>query len=99
MPKTTPDQEKILTLNLNGKKGVSISKQKYDAVRDEIIAILSKQDSLAMTELSQLVKDKLDEEFEGKIGWYFMAVKLDLEARGQIERIPNQTPQTLRIKT
>ena len=30
-------------------------------------------------------------------GWYLTTVKLDLEARNIIERIPNKSPQQLRL--
>lgn len=32
----------------------------------------------------------------GKAGWWVMAVKLDLEARGLIERVPKSKPQHVR---
>ena len=36
------------------------------------------------------------QEFRGSIGWYTTIVKLDLEARGLIDRIPDKKPQHLR---
>jgi len=39
---------------------------------------------------------KFIQEFRGSIGWYTPKVKLDLEARGPIERIPDKKPQHLR---
>jgi hypothetical protein len=98
MSLSNQNQEKILTLNLGGKKGVNILKSKYDVVKDSIVSFLQKNKTLTMSELSKLVSDDISSTFEGKIGWYFMAVKLDLEARGEIERIPNKTPQTLQLK-
>jgi hypothetical protein len=98
MSKVNQFEEKILTLNLEGKKGVNISKDKYVTVRNSIISILLKHKSIATLELSDLVKKDLGDIFDGKTGWYFMAVKLDLEARGEIERIANIKPQTLRMR-
>jgi hypothetical protein len=91
-------EEEILTLNLNGKKGVKILKSRYDMMKSAIISALSNSESLAMGDLGECVHNELDEKFDGKVGWYYMAVKLDLEARGIIVRIPNKTPQTLRLK-
>ena len=34
---------------------------------------------------------------EGSISWYVTTVKLDLEARGLIERVPRSRPQRLRM--
>jgi hypothetical protein len=84
---TKPTEEKILTLNLNGKKGVNILKSKYDEVKKSIVFILSGVESMTMSELSQRVANNLEDSFDGKIGWYYMAVKLDLEVRGVIARV------------
>jgi len=40
----------------------------------------------------------LSEEFDGKVVWYIVSVKLDLEARGIIERIPKTSPHQIRLK-
>jgi hypothetical protein len=95
---TTQLEEKILTLNLNNKKGVNILKRRYDHVKDSILSILTSAKQITMTELGKKVSKNIGSSFDGKVGWYFMAVKLDLEERGLIERIPNTTPQMLRIK-
>jgi hypothetical protein len=95
---TTPSTEsKILTLNLDGKKGVNIDKAKYDQVRNAILEIIKSKETITMADLSETVKQKLEGNFNGKIGWYFMAVKLDLEVRGEIERVAKVSPQTLKI--
>jgi hypothetical protein len=93
-----PNEEKILTLNLDGKKGVNIDKTKYDQVRNAILETLKSQETITMADLSEAVKQKLEGNFDGKVGWYFMAVKLDLEGRGEVERVAKVIPQTLRIK-
>lgn len=91
------NDEKILTLAPNGKKGVNISKSKYDAVREAIRSSLHERGSCTLAELNDQVESSLAGKFDGKIGWYLMAVKLDLEERGEITRIPNKVPQTLRL--
>jgi hypothetical protein len=92
------NKEKILTLNFGDKKGVNILKDKYDTIKDSIIKNLSQVESISSIELSKLVEDELKASFEGKIGWYYMAIKLDLEVKEVIERVANITPQTLKIK-
>ena len=89
--------QKILTKHPNGKKGVDINKQKYDIIKKEIIESLEK-DELTYTMITKSVEKKLDKNFEGSIGWYVESVKLDLEARNIIERIPKTKPQLYRLK-
>ena len=48
--------------------------------------------------LNEAVHQKLADNFEGSIGWYYTTIKLDLEARGVIicERKSGQ-PQMIRL--
>lgn len=79
------------------KQGVRISRDKYDAVRKAIEEALGREGTLTFTELRRAVADALDDRFEGSVGWYYTTVKLDLEARGVIERVPGARPQQLRL--
>ena len=89
---------KILTLHPDGKAGVNIDKSKYDIIKNYIIEKLTKTDSLEFSHLSQMAVAQLGDTFEGKVIWYMVTVKLDLEARGLLERIPGKKPQQLRLK-
>ena len=89
--------DKILTQHPQGKKGVNISKEKYDIIRKAIIESL-KSNELTYTLLTENVKERLNNKFEGAIGWYVETVKLDLEAKNIIERIPKTNPQLYRLK-
>jgi len=93
---TQPD-EKIVTLNLNSKKGVNILKSRYDTMRESILSALKTNEQVTLAELNSLVEKDLGGKFDGKIGWYLMAVKLDLEARKVIKKVPNQSPQRLTL--
>ena len=44
-----------------------------------------------------MVIEELKNKFSGSIPWYVVSVKLDLEARGILERIPKTSPHRLRI--
>lgn len=91
-------EERIRTLHPDpGKTGVNIDKQKYEVVRDTIIKVLSRQGSMSFSELGEAVASNLGEDFNGSPGWYYTTVKLDLEARGILERIQGQRPQLLRL--
>ncbi len=92
------ETEKILTLNLDGKKGVNILKYRYDMMSIAIMDVLKTEKQVTLAELGKQVETNLQDKFDGRIGWYLMAVKLDLEARGTIVRIPNKVPQTLTLK-
>jgi hypothetical protein len=90
--------EKILTQHPDPKKrGVNIDRGKYDKIKTEIINILSERGEVGFKDLMDEANRNLHETFEGSINWYFTTVKLDLEARGILERIPNSRPQRLRL--
>ena len=80
-----------------GKSGVNISRQKYDAIRVAILDAIRARGEITFTELTQDVRIRLEGTFEGSISWYVTTVKLDLEARGLIERVPKSRPQRLRL--
>lgn len=80
------------------KQGVNISKAKYDAVRAEIIAALQNGAELTLKELFAAVGKKLKGKFDGSISWYTTVIKLDLEARKLIERVPKSKPHRVRLK-
>lgn len=88
---------KIMTQHPAGKTGVNIDKVKYDAVREAILSVIDAETTTPFTGLADKVGEKLPD-FDGSIGWYTTTVKLDLEARGEIERVPNQSPQVIRLK-
>lgn len=90
---------KILTLHPQGKKGTNILKRRYDVIKDFIIKTLKEHGEITYEKVNDLAVDKLSESFDGKVVWYIITVKLDLEARGIIERIPKTSPHQLRIRT
>jgi hypothetical protein len=89
--------EKILTLHPQGKKGVRISKDKYDVMRATITAIL-KGKRLTHVELTAAVEAALKRRFTGSIPWYTESVKLDLEARKVIERVEGKPHDVYRLR-
>jgi hypothetical protein len=80
-----------------GKTGVSIAKLKYDAIRKAIVESVGAHGLITFKDLTEDVRRCLSGQFEGSISWYVTTVKLDLEARNFIERIPNSKPQRLRL--
>ncbi len=83
-----------------GKKGTRISKWKYDLIRAAILkAAPDDETGVEFKRLPALVKKHLSEadlQRLGSLSWYTTTVKLDLEVRGEIERIPGSKPQRIR---
>lgn len=89
-------EDKIMTKHPKGKQGVNISRAKYDKVRGAILEALAEKEPQTFRGLQAVVEERLAGNFEGSIRWYYTTVKLDLEARGEIERIAGSSPQELR---
>ncbi|MHA2424003.1 MAG: DUF6958 family protein [Candidatus Thorarchaeota archaeon] len=93
-----PSQYRIKTLHPEGKEGVNIEREKYDLLRCTILEVLDGSNQISFKELGAEIKQRIGKEFSGSVSWYYTTVKLDLEARGEIERIPGSKPQMLRLK-
>jgi hypothetical protein len=90
--------EQIQTLHPQpGKTNKRISLNKYNTIRDNILAILEKGE-LTHTELMEKLYSNVKDSFEGGVQWYGETVKLDLEARNIIERTSSK-PEKYRLKT
>jgi len=86
---------RIMTRHPEGKAGVNLEKDKYDQVKQAIIAELKKKEEMTFQDLNTAVGKRLEGKFEGSIGWYYTTVKLDLEARKLIKRVDTRSPQRL----
>lgn len=93
------EEVRIMTLHPQGKKGVNILLRRYVLIRDFIISKIKERGEISYEEISDLAVAELSESFDGKVIWYVVSVKLDLEARKIIERIPKTSPHKLRMKT
>ena len=90
-------KDMIRTLHPQKKQGVNISKEKYEIIRKAILNTLHSQKEITFMKLSRAVEKDVNGNFEGSVVWYVTAVKLDLEARGQVKRVPNSRPQVVRL--
>jgi hypothetical protein len=91
-------EEKIQTLHpVPGKTNKSISLDKYNKVKENILSILQGTE-LTHTELMEKLYDQIKDDFEGGVQWYGETVKLDLEARKIIERTATK-PTRYRLQT
>jgi hypothetical protein len=78
-------------------QGVRIDQAKYDAVHAAIFENLREYGPMTFTQLGALVEEQLQTTFTGSIMWYYTAIKLDMEARGEIRRVPNSRPQVIEV--
>lgn len=85
----------------------NLKAEKYELIRDAILAALPtarNTEGMPFDELEQEVRAHLDRNDvpqklfpkPGSVRWYTKAVQLDLEARGEIERLPDRSPLRLR---
>lgn len=79
------------------KQGVRIDKVKYDLVRSAIIERLQMHGSMTFQQLGWALEDDLGGRLDGSVMWYYTTIKLDLEARGEIRRVPNSKPQLIEL--
>lgn len=91
------DENRIQTLHPQGKKGVHILQRRYDAIKDFIVKTVQDHGAITYSEVNDLAVEQL-KDFDGSVPWYVVSVKLDLEARGIIERVPKTSPHQIRMK-
>ncbi|WP_299298231.1 hypothetical protein [uncultured Tateyamaria sp.] len=71
---------------------------KFEAVRAAILDTL-KDGPIRYADLNAAVADRLDADTLdrlGKLGWHVVTVKLEMEVRGEIERLDVKGPQQIR---
>jgi hypothetical protein len=90
--------EVFLTVQLDPAKHAGrIDPAKYQAVHEAITQNLRRHGSMTFTQLGALVEEQLQSAFTGSVTWYYTTVKLEMEARGEIRRVPNSRPQVVEI--
>ena len=90
-------KDTVKTLHPEKKQGVNISREKYEIIRKTIMSVLRADKEMTFMKLSRAVEKEVRGKFEGSVLWYVTTVKLDLEARGEIKRVPNSRPQLVRL--
>ena len=90
-------KDMVKTLNPQKKQGVNISRDKYDTIRKAIMSEVRANNEMTFMKLSRAVEIEVRGKFDGSVMWYVTTVKLDLEARGEVKRVPNSRPQLVRL--
>ena len=99
-PKDGDDSKVLCRTPTPDKQPKRIDQWKFDAVRTAILDVLKSSPELPFQDLPDRVGRALgsdDRANLGSLGWYTTTVKLELEVRGEIERVPDVTPQRLRL--
>jgi hypothetical protein len=78
-------------------QGMRIEKAKYNAMRSAILDSLQNHGVMTFSELGGLIEDLMEDSFDGSAMWYYITVKLDLEARGEIRRVPGSESQLIEV--
>lgn len=91
----------ILTKTVTpGKGGTRIQRSKYEATKKALLKVIPKhREGILFRDLPRLVGPLLPQEMltaKGSASWLVTVVKLDLEARGLIERVAGSGPQRVR---
>ena len=77
---------KILTLHPDPEKtGVNIDRVKYDTVREAAFSVLKREKAMKSMVFLQAIADEVGPGFDGSAAWYGESIKLDMEARGELE--------------
>ncbi len=75
-----------------------IDRVKYQSIHDAIVATLKEHGPASMIELFDGVRTHLPSDFKGPVQWYTFSVKLDMEARGELERVQVNRIHRVRYK-
>ena len=97
MPKQNEERVKVLHPDPN-RKGTRISRVMYEAVREAILgAVPNGEPGLPFKDLTGEVEKCVPKHLfqSASVSWYTVTVKLDLEARGLVKRLPGSRPQRL----
>ena len=80
------------------KHGAAIFRQRYNLIKKFILTILEEEGPCSYNYLNYFISDKLFALFDGQISRYVDLVKIDLEEKRIIERVPNSKTHKIRIK-
>lgn len=82
----------------------NLKAEKYKLIREAMLHALPTDEWMTFSALEAKVRARLAEQAAppslfpkpGSVRWYVKTVQLDLEARGEIERLPKKSPLHLR---
>jgi hypothetical protein len=92
------DDGKYLPQHPEGKRTLRVDGDKYQTIYQAFREIVTdSEQEYVLEDVTEAIESTLGKTFDGSIQWHVNVVKVDLEARGLIERIPNEQPQKIRL--
>jgi len=88
--------QKVQLKHPQGKKPVSMSKEKHDLLKQAILKYLHAQGKATFNEILSAIEKGFKRnrtKFQGSLPWHVEWVKLDLEARKVIKRVASTSPK------
>lgn len=93
------DEQVVCKTPTIGRQPKRIARWKYVLVHDAILDVVPHEgDGLLFTSLADAVSQRLDPDDRTRLGsvdWYTTRVKLDMEVKGELQRVPGAKPQRL----
>jgi hypothetical protein len=91
------EQSVTVFRNAFARRTWSLDKATYEIVRNSILKNLFVYGAMTFEQLGSLVEDHLKHKFGGSLWQYYAAVEQELEARGEIRRIPETHLQKIAL--
>lgn len=90
-------EQKIQLIHPEGKKAVSMSRDKYDLLKKTFLDHLKENGESTFTDIWKTTAENFKKnkiKFNGSVQWHMEWVKLDLEANKIVKRIAGTSPQS-----
>jgi len=94
--------EKVQLIHPEGKKAISMDKNKYDVLKSAFVECLKAKKAAPFDELLLCVKASLESkkiEIKGVLHWNLFWVSLDLEARQELKKDKKASPYIYSINS
>lgn len=93
-------EAKLQLQHPTGKKAVRMDQVKYDVLKKVLLPYLQANGESSHADIFQAITEDFQKNriaFAGSVEWHLEWVKLDLEARQEIERVAGKSPVKFRI--
>ena len=103
MSTSASDGGRIRCRTPNASGATSVPAWKFELLRELLLDVVPADAAgVPFRDLTDAVAARLDEDERGRLGslkWHLVTVKLELEVRGELERVPGTSPQRVRRPT
>jgi hypothetical protein len=100
MSESGADGGRIRCRTPNAEGGTNVPAWKFELLRELLLDLVPAEAAgVAFAELPDVVDARLDADDRARLGslkWHLVTVKLELEVRGELERVPGASPQRVR---